>query len=184
MIKVLKRAALILALALVLLCGATVTLMFYRTEVVENKLEPAFVDCVVNETTNSGSATGVTEKSSIKVENTGNIDAYLRVRFVSYWVDAEGKIGPIPSEMPTITTANGWIADTANNTYYYPTAVAPDGFTAELLGAKISLTTKTVNDKVYYQVLEVFADAIQSLPAEAVTNSWGVTVSNGVITGA
>ena len=33
----------------------------------------------------------------------------------------------------------------------------------------------------YRQVLEVFADAIQSEPERAVTNSWGVKISDGNI---
>ena len=183
MFKVLKRTALILLLILVLLCGATVALMFRQTETITNTLEPARVDCVVNEDNGTTSGTRYTNtKSSIKVQNTGNIDAYIRVRFVSYWVDAEGNIAPMAS--PTLSIpcdVNTWIAG-SENTYYCKTAVKPTELTPELLESSISLRTTTVSGKTYYQVLEVFADAIQSIPAEAVTDSWKVTVTNGVIT--
>ena len=37
-------------------------------------------------------------------------------------------------------------------------------------------------DGDYHQVIEVFAEAIQSEPDNAVTNSWGVTLTDNIIT--
>ena len=107
-------------------------------------------------------------------------------------VDAEGNIAPVASKMPEISVTSDWISDLSNNTYYYKYPVSPEDdsqttdvvedYTKELLNSQISLGTTTVGSKTYYQVLEVFADAIQSIPTEAVTSSWKVTVNDGVIT--
>lgn len=170
--KMLKRVILILALVLLALCGTTFALMLRQTDALDNRFEPAVVSCEVEE-----SYTHPT-KSSIKVKNTGNIDAYLRLRLVTYWVNGKGEIVFGKADMPTITLCDGWIAG-ADNTYYYTTPVTPvtpDNLTGELLSSAITLTQDAENDR--YQVIEVFADAIQSEPEKAVTGSWGVTLSD------
>lgn len=157
------------------LCGTVLAYMFRQTEYEDNEFTPAEVSCDVVEAFNGET------KSSIRVQNTGNIDAYLRVRFVSYWVDADGNIVSKPSSMPKINVAEGWIAG-KNNTYYYQSSVAPKNFTGELLSSPILLNE---DENGYLQVVEVFAEAIQSKPANAVTNSWNVSLdSNGNITAA
>ena len=108
-LSVLLIAELVLSL---LLCGTVFAYMFRRTEYKDNEFTPANVACKVVEEFN-----GV-RKASIQVQNTGNIDAYLRVRLVSYWVDANGNIVAKPSAMPEINMAADWIKG-ANNTYYY-----------------------------------------------------------------
>lgn len=157
----------ILAAALVF-CGTVIAYMFRQTEYKKNQFTPAQLSCEVVETFDG------TQKSSIQVRNTGNIDAYLRVRLVSYWVDAEGNIIAKPSEMPEFTPAEGWIPG-SYDTYYYRVPVAPNELTNNLLSAPITLESG--------QVVEVFAEAIQSEPNGAVTSSWGVTVgADGNIT--
>lgn len=160
----------------VALCGTVLAYMFRQTEYEDNQFTPAEVSCEVLE------AFDGQQKSSIQVQNTGNIDAYLRVRFVSYWVDAAGNIVAKPSLMPEITFADDWIKG-ANNTYYYQKSVAHGKLTENLLSSSILLEKDDENG--YLQVVEVFAEAIQSKPTDAVTNSWKVTLdTNGNITAA
>ena len=155
------------------LCGTVLAYMFRQTEYKVNEFTPANVSCKVVEKFDGE------QKTSIQVQNTSNIDAYLRVRIVSYWVDAEGKIVAKPSEMPTIAPASGWLAGT-NNTYYYQSAVASNMLTNELLASPISLKK---DSEGYLQVIEVFAEAMQSKPQDAAINSWKVTIdSSGNIT--
>ena len=168
--KILKTAILILSIILVLLCGTTFALMYRQTHALDNQLEAAFVACTVGEDFDGE------KKDSITVENTGNIDAYLRVCLVSYWEDAEGNILSKPSEMPALTKADGWIAG-SGNIYYYAQPVAPGDSTPNLLAEALVLC----EEDGCLQVVEVFADAIQSKPAEAVTGSWGVTIADGSI---
>ncbi|MBQ8663402.1 MAG: hypothetical protein IJ471_06055 [Eubacterium sp.] len=181
------RGLLILVLILIAVtaCGSVYAYMFKQTEEKKNQFTPAQVSCEVVEQTD----TPLTQKNSIKVKNTSNIDAYLRVRLVSYWVndlgDGNYEIVAKESELPEITPMNGWIKG-SNDTYYYTIPVAPESqspnnLTTELLNASIVLT----EEDGYKQVIEVFAEAIQSEPQSAVTNSWGVTLgADGMITAA
>ena len=169
---------LVLVLIAVTACGSVYAYMIKQTNITNN-FTPAKVSCEVEEKTDNP----VTEKSSITVKNTSNIDAYLRVRLVSYWVKDAGAgtyvVGK-ESVMPTFTIKDDWIAG-SDYTYYYKSPVAPGDDTKELLDSKIVLAA----DGEYLQVVEVFAEAIQSEPSKAVTESWGLTLdANGLITGA
>ena len=175
--KILIRAVIVLSVVFVLLCGTTVALMFRQTSLLTNEFDAAIVDCLVHEKTDTGSEIA-NSKSSITVQNTGNIPAYIRVRFVSYWVDADGRIVGKASEMPDISCdASVWFEQ--NGIYYCRIPIAAGDPTPELLQNPILLRTDT--ETGYRQVLEVFADAIQSEPEKAVTNSWGVRISEGNI---
>ena len=155
-----------------ILCGTVLAYMFKQTEYKNNEFIPANVSCKVVEEFNGK------QKTSIKVQNTGNIDAYLRVRFVSYWVDSDGNVVAKPSSMPEINMAAGWLKG-ENNTYYYKTPVSPTNQTESLLSSPITLQKDADG---YMQVIDVFAEAIQSKPHNAVSDSWGVVIdSNGHI---
>lgn len=157
---------------LVAVFGTVVAYMFRKTEAKDNRFTPAVVECAVAEVFDG------TTKTSVTVKNTGNVDAYLRVRLVTYWMGGEGNIAPKPSETISLTLPDGWLA-ASDNTYYYTSPVAPDQFTANLLSLS---TIELKHDGDYRQVVEVFAEAIQSDPEKAAKDSWGVTVdSNGSI---
>lgn len=156
----------------VALCGTAFAYMFSQTAYENNRFVPATVSCRVDEVFDGDEKTGIT------VQNTGDIEAYLRVRFVSYWVDAAGEVVAKPAAMPSLSLADGWIRG-ANDTCYFCEPVAPNAYTAELLAAPLVLTA----EDGCRQVVEVFAEAIQSRPAGAVSDSWRVTVdANGTIT--
>ena len=168
--KLRKNLLIILVLLLVLaasLAGALFAYMYKQTEEVTNTFVPAQVACVVNEDFNGE------EKSNITVTNTGNIDAYLRVRLVSYWVDDAGNIMPVASVMPSFTLKDGWI-ELGNDTYCYTLPVAPNHSTAVLASGM----TLGDDEKGYKQVVEVFAEAIQAKPAGAVESAWTVVGVN------
>ena len=173
--KNLIRIVIVLTVVLVLLCGTTLALMFRQTSLVTNAFETAIVDCQVHEQTDTGSVMA-SAKSSITVENTGNIPAYIRVRFVSYWVDGEGHVVGKASEMPVISyDETTWFEQ--NGIYYCRTPIAVGGYTPELLQSGKTIVLRADAETRYRQVLEVFADAIQSEPPRAVTSSWEVDIS-------
>ncbi len=165
--------------------GVTLAFMFKKTNV-QNTFEPAKVSCTVHEKLDNKDITEETanggEKSEIRVENTGNVNEYLRVRLVSYFVDEKGNItGAEPSVYPNITLNEGWIVG-SNHTYYYKDPVKPGGFTPQMC-QPFALTEKTLSDgTTIYQTVEVFAEAVQAEPAAAAKDAWGVTVENGIIT--
>lgn len=177
--KNLIRVLIVLSVLLVLLCGTTLALMFRQTSLVTNEFETAIVDCYVHEQTDTGTEMAGA-KSSITVKNTGNIPAYIRVRFVSYWVDSEGHIVGKASEMPVISyDETTWFKK--NGIYYCRTPIAVGGYTPELLQSGKTIVLRADAETGYRQVLEVFADAIQSEPNKAVTQSWNVGISGGNI---
>ena len=171
--RLIKVVTALVLLGLVL-CGTVISYMFHISEQKNNLFTPAKVSCKVLEEFADNKT-----KSSIVVENTSNIAAYLRLRLVSYWVDDGGNIVAKPSKKLTFTIANGWKAG-PDDTYYYISPIKPEDKTPNLLadGQKIVLE----QEDGYSQVVEVFAEAIQSKPTMAV-ESWPVTLdSNGIIT--
>lgn len=186
MMKYKKAIALIAVMTVIVLTiGAVSAYMLKESVEVENVFVPAQVDCTVHETFDG------TYKTDITVKSTSNVKAYIRLRVVSYWQDSKGSAVARKSEMPEIDyDTNNWLYDASNNTYYYKYPVDPDDSTTDLLedGASVTLKSKPITDAtnidyVYNQVLDVFAEAIQADPTEAVTVAWGVTVdSNGTIT--
>lgn len=164
-----------LALCAAAAVGVTLSFMFKKAEKT-NTFVPAAVTCEVEESLFSG------VKSKVCVKNTGNAAAYLRIRLVSYYVYNDNSIaGRVPSQYPTLTLQNGWIAG-ADHTYYYPTPVE-SGEKTGILCDPITLDTVELADgKTVYQVLEVFAEAIQAEPVGAVQEAWNVTVSGTKIT--
>ena len=163
-----------LAIVLFILCSVTTgvySFMLKQTQPIHNEFVKAHVDCEITKTPNSG------DIDSITVTNTGNIDAYIRVRFSSHWVDNNGNIVAKESVYPTFTyDESKWIKK--GQTYYYKNPVDVLKTTDELLGSKIEL----LQEDGYKQVVEVFAEAIQFKPSEAVQTSWHVVVEDGVIT--
>lgn len=110
------------ALVTVAAVGVTLAFMFKKANV-KNTFVPAEVSCTAYEKLDGEDITEATakggEKSDIRVENTGKVNEYLRVRLVSYFADAEGNVtGAEPSVYPDITLNDGWIAG-SNHTYYY-----------------------------------------------------------------
>ena len=165
------------ALSIAAAVGLTLAFMFKKAERT-NRFIPAEVSCAVREKMDGS------EKSDIRVENTGNVKEFIRLRLVSYYVDANGDIvGTVSSQYPTLSLKNGWIAG-ANHTYYYPFPTDPGGMT-EILCEPVTLGQMQLADgKTVYQVIEVIAEAVQAEPISAVQEAWGVTVENGVVTAA
>lgn len=164
-----------LALCAAAAVGVTLSFMFKKAEKT-NTFVPAEVTCEVEESLFSG------VKSKVCVKNTGNAAAYLRIRLVSYYVYNDNSIaGRVSSQYPTLTLQNGWIAG-ADHTYYYPTPVEPGAKTGILCDPITLGTVKLADGKTVYQVLEVFAEAIQAEPVGAVQEAWNVTVSDAKIT--
>lgn len=175
------------ALCIVAAAGLTLAFMFKKAEKT-NRFIPAEVSCAVREKTDGSEVTDIaavgSEKSDIRVENTGNVKEFIRLKLVSYYVDSNGDIvGTVSSQYPNLSLKNGWIAG-ANHTYYYPFPTDPGGMT-EILCEPFTLgQTQLENGSTVYQVIEVIAEAVQAEPISAVREAWGVTVTNNTITAA
>ncbi len=166
-VRRLNRIMLISTLTVALLSvGAAIAYMFAISAPMENTFERAVVSCEVAESFDEHS--GV--KDSIAVKNTSNIPVYVRIRIVSYRVDGEGNIIGIPSEIPHFTLADGW-TETEYGTYEYEHPIGA-GQSSPSLFADGSVMTLDTYDEESSQVVEVFAEAIQSEPARAREEAW------------
>ena len=153
----------VMLLLLLVAVGGTVALLTDASNEVENTFTPHEIDCLVVEKFDG------TKKTNVAVQNTGTDDAYIRVKLVDYWVNAQGQVtaksGWLTNE-PTPANAE-WVLG-ADGYYYYTLPVAKGGETKELIDT-IELAEG--------QVLEIIASAIQANGGkadggEAVVDAW------------
>lgn len=165
----------VLAISIILLLSTAVmgTMMFLvsKTPVVTNTFDPAKVTCEVQEQFDG------TVKKDVTAKNTSNIDAYLRIKLVSYRVNTDGERIGGTAVIPNFTPGSGWFEQ--DGFYYYHKPVAPGEIPeVKLIGdSGITLVTYTDADGGK-QVIEVIAEAIQAKPTSVVADQWNVTVND------
>lgn len=165
----------VLAISIILLLSTAVmgTMMFLvsKTPVVTNTFAPAKVTCEVQEQFDG------TVKKDVTAKNTSNIDAYLRIKLVSYRVNTDGERIGGTVVIPNFTPSSGWFEQ--DGFYYYHKPVAPGEIPeVKLIGdSGITLVTYTDADGGK-QVIEVIAEAIQAKPTSVVADQWNVTVND------
>ena len=173
----------ILFIAVVMLIGAvvgsTVAFLVTQTDPVENKFTYASVSCAVSETFKGAT------KEKVQIQNTGTTDAYIRATYVVSWLNKDGSIAPVPqgtipngytlsiSENPNKAWTNG-----TDGYFYYLTPVAPGGLTDGSL-VNCTVTYPQGVEPEYILSVEILATAVQSTPAKAVQEAWGVTPVSG-----
>ncbi len=163
-------------LLLALTIGGTVAWLTSKTNDITNTFTPSKVMCAVSEIFDED--TGV--KSNVNVTNVGDTDAFIRVKLVTYRTNAEGKhIGGV-AEVPTFDPGAGWVK--YGDYYYYTKPVAPGAKPEKDLIKSIQLASGYSDADGGYQAMDVMAEAIQSQPAEAVGEAWGVSIAPGSVT--
>lgn len=166
----------ILFMAIIMLIGAvvgsTVAYLITNTDPVENKFTYAGVSCEVKEDFDGST------KKNVQITNTGSTDAYIRATYVVNWLDAQGNIvASVPdgySYSLNVNPDDKWTK--MGDYYYYLTPVAPRDSTP---GSLLTCTVTRPENPEYRLSVEILATAIQSTPAKAVTEAWGVTPTSG-----
>lgn len=162
----------VLFMAIIMLIGAvvgsTIAYLITNTGSVENQFTYAGVSCEVTEKFENNT------KEHVQVKNTGSTDAYIRATYVVNWLDADGNIvTSVPdgySYNLTENPNNNW--KKGNDGYfYYLSPVAPGESTP---GSLLNCTVIYPENPKYKLSVEILATAIQSTPAKAVTEAWGV----------
>lgn len=172
-----KTAVLFIAVLLLISAaiGSTVAYLITRTESVENTFTPGEVSCEVKESFDKR------EKKDVQITNTGNTDAYIRATYVVNWLDKDGNIvTSVPEGYSYTLTENPGSKWTKGDDgyFYYLSPVAPDKSTP---GSLLTCTVTCPENPEYTLSVEILATAVQSNPASAVEEAWGVTVSDGKI---
>lgn len=170
-----RLTALLLSMVLLIAIaiGGTVAYLVTKDAPVKNTFTPSHVACKVTEEFDGK------EKKNVNVENTGDTEAYIRVKLVTYRVnDQKQHIGGAAA-IPAFTLGANWVLH--DGYYYYTLPVEPGKKPATDLIQSIPLT-ETYNDADGgKQVIEVMAEAIQSGPQQAVGQAWGVSITEGSV---
>lgn len=170
--RVYRTAVLLIAVLLLITTavGSTAAFLVTKTGPVVEDFAYAQVSCRV---TQSGNA--------LAVQNTGTAQAYIRASYAVNWLDVNGNIvAAVPEGYscdPVEDPQGAWV-DGGDGYFYYPYPVDPGGETPSLLTCSVSRP----EDPEYTLSVEVVAEAIQSDPAEAAADAWGVGVSGGKLT--
>lgn len=166
-----KRSGILLAAVIVLLAGAvggTWAFLVAQSEPVQNNFTYAHVSCTINEEFDG------TTKSNVKIQNTGDIPAYIRARIVVTWKDANGNVSstvPVKNTDYTIAFNENEKDWTQQGDYWYCKTAVDAGEETPVLITKCEKKGNAPKD--YDLSVEILADAIQSEPASAVTEAWG-----------
>ena len=169
-----RAVALVLSVVflLVLVGGSTLAWLSAQSVEAENIFTPSQVTCEVTEEFDK--ETGV--KTKVNVRNTGDTEAYIRVKLVTYRTNADGAhIGGV-AELPEFTLGENWVKH--DGYYYYTLPVAPGASPVANLTDSMTLVASYQDADGGSQAIDVMAEAIQSIPADAVRKVWGVSVSS------
>lgn len=161
-------AALMISVLLLLstAIAGTMAWLTATTGEITNTFTPSKVTCEVTEKFDG------TTKSNVNVTNTSDINAYIRVKLVTYRVNNDGKHIGGTATIPKFTLGAGWVEH--DGYYYYTKPVKPNEQPAVALIDSIKLLESYTDADGGKQVIEVMAEAIQSEPSKAVIDSWGV----------
>lgn len=167
--RVYRTAVLLIAVLLLIstAVGSTAAFLVTKTDQVVEAFAYAQVSCQVTDT--------------LAVQNTGTAQAYIRASYAVNWLDREENIvaaAPEGYSCDLVKDPQGAWVEGGDGYFYCLTPVDPGGETPSLLTCSVSRP----ENPEYTLSVEVVAEAIQSNPAEAAEEAWGVRVSDGMLT--
>ena len=171
-----RATAMLLATVMLfaLAVGGTIAWLTDKDRPLVNTFDPSKVTCEVQEKLDGQ------VKSDVNVKNTGDIDAFIRVKLVTYRTNDAGQHIGGTAALPQFTLGANWVE--YNGYYYYTLPVAPGDKPATKLTDSMTLTESYDDADGGHQSIDVMAEAIQSVPAEAVGQAWGVSIAPGSVT--
>ena len=158
-----KGMTALVALVLILCCavGGTLAWLVTTSGPVVNTFTPGSVTTYVDEKFENGT------KSDVKVENTGNVDAYIRAAIVVNWINDQGEVYAQPVkdsdyeiELNIGTGEKQWTKGT-DGFYYYNNSVAP-GVQTDVLIKSLTKTDSAVTPAGYDLQVTILAEGIQA----------------------
>lgn len=162
-----------LAVLLFALVGTTLAYLTTSTDPVVNTFTPTSVPIKIVENFDG------TVKEDVKVNNIGNIDAYIRVAVVVTWKDAKGNVSAtVPKKGVDYTWNDGdeqWKYRDADGFYYYTEKVEAGDSTKKLF-TDCKVLEDASKPEGYNLSVEILAQSIQAEPEQAVKEAWNVTV--------
>lgn len=161
-----------LLLAVVITVGGALAYVFTSSGPVINIFDPGSVNVNVYENITNG------VKSDVKVTNTGETEAYVRVAVVINWQDADGNVyfgtpTGAKADIEWNLTNSSWF--NGGDGYYYYSSPVSVGYSTENLINSCKMTSTADGYKL---VVEIIAEAIQITPSTVVEEAWPVDVQN------
>ena len=112
----------------------------------------------------------ITNKAVSEGTEGSNIPAYIRAAIVVNWQDAEGNLWAVPPKQGTDYTISAELCQLLGDYYYFKGECAP--------GASFPIQVTqagTARPPAGYTLhVKILAEGIQSIPADAVKEAWGV----------
>lgn len=174
----------LLVLSCILIMTATVSgvvaYLIAQSTNVSNEFQPIHVTCEVKETFDNHI------KSDVYVQNTGDVDAYIRATVIANWVSDDRKVySQAPKEGVDYKVEwgqDGWRLKDDGYRYYEKVVVPVKTDT----GAKtdnLIVKAEVMSDPPtgFHLEIQVLATAIQAYPETVVEEAWGVIVEEGMI---
>lgn len=176
------KALIVAALAVVILTaavGGTMAWLSTQTQDLTNTFVPAKVTCKVDENFTEGD----TEKKDVRIQNTGTTDAYIRAMIVANWCSSEKDsngnykvVAPYAVDADHFKGLTGENWKPYNGFYYYTQPVAPGQTTGSCLFTSCTPDNSEKPEGADHLEVNIICQAVQSTPAAAVQDAWGVTV--------
>lgn len=177
-------ALLVLVLGIV---GTTLAWLTDKTDALTNNFTYAKVSCEVLETVNENE----TQKTNVRIQNTGNTEAYIRATYVVTYRDEAGNIlyetleDDWKVDLTKEINTDSWVPG-KDGYWYCKKPVAPGKETPALFKAPINGNGRFLNHGSSKEhaitYVEILATAIQSQPVKAMGEAWGYTMNNGTLT--
>lgn len=175
--------------------SGTIAYLFTSSDPVVNTFTPVTPDIEIPEEMNR------TVKEKATVQNTGDVDSYLRAKIVVTWQNSNGEVYPEVPVLKTDSNAEGdytmstgahWIQHTDGYYYYYkvaalgqPEVTKKDGSIEYGEGVTdddmLIIRAEVVGEapaEGYTLHIEILGQAIQAEPVDAIKDAWGVTISS------
>lgn len=174
-----KMATLIACLALICTAAVATTVAYIitETESKENIMTPSKVACEVSEIFDGD------VKTDVKIKNTGDTSAYIRAAVVVTWVSNDSKVSAITPvagiDYEIVFAENEKWTLGGDGYWYYADAVNAGELTQTFITSCSPVEGRTPDGFVLS--VEIVASAVQSSPAQAVKEAWGVDVNNGAL---
>ena len=172
------KALIVAALAVLILTaavGGTVAWLATEDGPIRNVFTPSTVTCAVSETFENN------VKTDVRIQNTGDTPAYIRAVIVANWCDVSGYVVEpfeVKNDCFEGLPGAGWFE--YDGYYYYTLPVQPNGYTGYLFTSCEQPDEKPAGAD--HLEVNIICQAVQSTPAKAVGEAWGVTISENSVT--
>lgn len=146
--------------------GSSLAWLMDSTTEVKNEFVPGHVTPEVTEGFDGD------VKSDVKIQNTGNVPAYIRAKLVFTWQNEAGEVlgvAPTVGDYTITWTKAGW--EVGPGDYYYYTSKVGSGESTGVLATDIKQTMPNPAEG-YTLHVEVLAESIQAEPSSAVIDAW------------